>query len=47
MYVNNLNLAKGMQATDLSLYEYEEYVLVKTPFGKYKDHDEIYYELKD
>lgn len=46
VYVNKLNLTKGVQANDLSLYEYEEYILVKTPFGKYKTNPKAYYELK-
>lgn len=47
VYVNKLNLTKGVQANDLSLYEYEEYILVKTPFGKYKTNFKTYYELKE
>ena len=47
VYVNKLNLTKGVQANDLSLYEYEEYILVKTPFGKYKTNSKVYYELKE
>lgn len=47
VYVSKLNLTKGVQANDLSLYEYEEYILVKTPFGKYKTNPKAYYELKE
>lgn len=47
VYVNKLNLTKGMKADDLSLYEYEEYLFVKTPFGKYKTNPKAYYELKE
>lgn len=47
VYVNKLNLANWKKSDDLKLYEYEDYVIVKTPFGKYKMDAKTYYELKE
>lgn len=47
VYLNSEDLLKGEELSNLSLYKYKKTVYNFTPFGKYKDHDEIYYELKD
>jgi hypothetical protein len=47
VYLNSEDLLKGEELSNLSLYKYKKTVYNITPFGKYKDHDEIYYELKE
>lgn len=47
VYINKLELVNGKPVGDLKLYEYEDYRIFKTPFGKYKTHIRTYYELKD
>lgn len=47
VYLNSEDLLKGEELSNLSLYKYRKTVYNITPFGKYKDHDEIYYELKE
>lgn len=47
VYLNSEDLLKGEELSNLSLYKYKKTVYNFTPFGKYKDHDEIYYELKE
>ena len=46
VYLNSEDLLKGEELSNLTLYKYKKTVYNITPFGKYKDHDEIYYELK-
>lgn len=46
VYLNSEDLLKGEELSNLTLYKYKKTVYGITPFGKYKDHDEIYYELK-
>lgn len=47
VYLNSEDLLKGEELSNLNLYKYKKTVYNITPFGKYKDHDEIYYELKE
>lgn len=47
VYLNSETLLKGDELNKLSLYKYKKTVYRNTPFGKCKDHDETYYELKE
>lgn len=47
VYLNSEDLLKGEELSNLTLYKYKKTVYGVTPFGKYKDRDEIYYELKE
>lgn len=47
VYLNSEDLLKGEELSNLTLYKYKKTVYNITPFGKYVDHVETYYELKE